>query len=200
MSKNIAVILFFIFSGINIWASAGMGRIDINGRFSKVELKPLESSGHKIQFGTWLKPEDVKRYLTVNLKGDSTKWSEGKISFIPLADGRISISLLGPYIRGKKPGAKPVGVYYDEIKINGKLVKNGDFEKKLTRWTLGKSKVNIPARIVTDKNIVKFGKRCILAWHNATARTVIKVKKGEKVEISFMFRPAGEIASQKNKE
>lgn len=195
MSKNIAVILFLIFSVINIWASVGIGRIDIDGKSSKVELKPLESSGVKMKFGTWLKPADVKRYLTVNLKGDSTKWSEGKISFIPLADGRIIISLLGPYIRGgKKTGAKPVGVYYDEIKINGKLVKNGNFEKKLTRWTLAKSKVNIPARIITDKNIVNFGKRCILVWHNAPAKTVIEVKKGEKIEISFMFLPAGKIA------
>lgn len=169
------------------------GRLDISGVGAKVALKPVASSQGCPSFGTWQTPENVNRYLTVNLKGASGKWTAAEISFIPLANGKVELAFLGPAVPGGvKTNVVPLGVCYDNVKVNGALVDNGDLEKGGSGWLLAtnpEKTANIPARLVPREK----GGNCLLAWHNAHAMKSIEVLKDQQVNVSFEFKPVGEI-------
>ena len=81
-------------------------------------------------------------------------------------------------------------VLYDNVKINGKLIEEGDFEKaKLTNWKFG-SNQQMPARIVNLTDKIKFGNdslgaRVALANSHSRVSTEIKVEKDKVFEVSF---------------
>ena len=153
--QSVAIVLLMVTGLVPVSADINVGRVDIDGRKANVVFEPGESSGIPIKFANWLKPADVKKHLTARFQGKSVKWVEGKFSFTPKTDGKIEIALMGPHIKGgEKTKLKPIGIYFDQVKVNGKLIRNGSFEEGAKGWWLEKSKENIPARIIEDQNIV----------------------------------------------
>ena len=175
-----------------------VGRIDINGVDDQVSLQSVDSSDVSYSYGTWKGPTDAENYLSASLDGEPDKWTEAKISFIPLSDGRISLLLMGPYARsGGKNTIRPLGVYYDDIRVNGALLSNGDFELGSDGWLLlnDPDKISgIPARVVEEED----GNHCMQVWHNAPAIKGLDVQKGKQVDITFRFKPVGEMSVSAN--
>jgi len=190
MTKIITVWLLLALTTVTAMAQQMAARIDLSGISDKIELTPLESSGGKINFGTWQSPENVNRYLTAEFKGARKTWTEGKISFTPQKEGRVLLWLLGPYVEGgKTTKGKPFGVRFDNVKINGTLLRNGDFESGENGWTIMR-KSYLPAKIVTEDG----GNQCVEVWHGDPAITSFLVQKNRLVEITFDFMSVGELS------
>jgi len=196
MSKSITLILFLIFSGINIWASGNMARIDIKG----VPITFKKQDGVSIGYGTWQAPQNVKKYITTKYPA-SREWKTGKLTFTPHQDGIVRIMLLGPFVKGGKvTKLQALGVYYDNIKVNGVLIKNGDFESGKKNWYWGCKEKNFPARLISNPSIAKLGNNCALGWHDGSPISKFKVKKNETVTLTFDYKYAGKVppASETN--
>ena len=80
-------------------------------------------------------------------------------------------------------------VLYDNVKINGKLLKDGDFEKAKLDWKFGQHP-DMPARAVSISDDIRFGNNGIggragLANSQSRISTELNIKKNEVFEVSF---------------
>ena len=159
--------------------SAADFRIDIGGERSKVDLEIKECS-EKIRASTagWLK--DRKNQRLIFIGPASGQWETKSISFIPKSSGNVNLCLMGTI---NKPGAPHLA--YDNIKVNGKPVKNGSFEEgsgdKITSWG-GWGK---PQRVAGN---APDGNQYVLANHVDALVQSIPLKAGEKVPVTFQVK------------
>ena len=171
-------------------------RVDISG-VPSIPLKFTEQSGVRIGYGTWQKPQHVKMYLSATLD-PADEWRKGEVSFTPEKDGRVRFELLGPQIRGgKKTRHKPEGVLYDNVRIDGKLIPNGDFEEGRKGFSFVAREKLYPGRILFNPAMAKSGDACALAWHDGPVAFGYPVKAGKRVTLSFDYRSAGEVPPEK---
>ncbi len=194
MQKILFAISVFL---IGFSASAqNPARIDISG-VPAVKLNFKKQSGVRIGNGSWLKPEHAEQYMTA-LFPVSEEWKEGTLSFTPENSGRLRISLLGPMIQGgKTTRLKPEGVYYDNIRINGKMIPNGDFESGEKGFSFTPREKQFPGRIIFNPALARSGNACALAWHDGPVAFSCPVKAKEPVTVSFDYRSAGRVPSAK---
>ncbi len=159
--------------------SAAEFRIDIGGERSKVELEIKECS-EKIRASSagWLNERKNQRLLFIGAASD--QWETKSISFVPKSNGNVNLCLMGTI---NKPGAPHLA--YDNIKVNGKLVKNGSFEEgsgdKIANWS-GWGKAQRIAGGAAD------GNQYVLANHVDALVQSIPVKAGEKVTVTFQVK------------
>ncbi len=184
MLKRILLITVLI-AGVSGFSKSAV-RVDIDGLKSEIAVKPVKASkGLKVVNGNWLK-DRAKYYLMaytgMNLSKDWTKYS---FSFTPAKDGIVDIYFRGAWHRPK--GAKKniaVWVAYDNITITGTEAKNCDFEfvnqKNLFNGWTGNE-----ANMVTGAEDAKSGKNYVITWHNNPVLQSLKVKKGQKVTVTF---------------
>ena len=189
--------IFFVFSvfllGLSV-SARNPARIDISG-VPAVKLDFEKQSGIRIGHGSWLKPEHAEQYITA-LFPASDEWTGGKITFTPESSGKLRITLLGPLIRGgKTTRLKPEGVYYDNIRINGRLIPNGDFESGEKGFSFAPREKQFPGRIIFNPALARSGNACALAWHDGPVAFSCPVKAKESVTLSFDYRSAGEVPS-----
>ena len=189
--------IFFVFSvfllGLSV-SARNPARIDISG-VPAVKLDFEKQSGIRIGHGSWLKPEHAEQYITA-LFPASDEWTGGKITFTPESSGKLRITLLGPLIRGgKTTRLKPEGVYYDNIRINGTLIPNGDFEAGGKGFSFAAREKQFPGRIIFNPALARSGNACALAWHDGPVAFSCPVKAKESVTLSFDYRSAGEVPS-----
>lgn len=168
-------------------------RIDISGIAGGIEFTFPPRQKCRIGYGTWLKPQYVKRYLQTTHPADE-RWSSGRLEFTPSRNGRIQIILMGPWLPGgRKTTVQPVGVYYDNLRLNGKALPNGGFEEGEKHLTFRNREKSLPARIISNPLLAKEGDHCALAWHEGTITFTAPVKAGEKQVLTFDCRAAGTV-------
>lgn len=172
-------------------AALTTGRVHLHGSMNLKDAK-MESGGK----GTYVK---FSKRLDLNGKavrfevtGQAGRWELRKISFVPEKDGVVSVQ----FFSTSSPGKGIVnGTLYDDISLNGTRLPNGNFEQEKPEWLVrtlaGESK--FPARVVEDRGLVKFGKRCLLATGDSRAIFTVKVKKDERTELTFQHRFAGPL-------
>ena len=159
--------------------SAADFRIDVGGERDKVELEVKECS-EKIRSSPagWLNERKNQRLVFIGAASD--QWEKKSISFIPKSNGNVEVCLMGTI---NKPGAPHLG--YDDIKVNGKLLKNGSFEEgsgdRIANWS-GWGKAARVAGGAAD------GNQYVLANHVDALVQSIPVKAGEKVTITFQVK------------
>lgn len=101
----------------------------------------------------------------------STRWRTMKVAFIAEADMSATI-----FMMSNKP---KTSMYFDNIKINGKLIPNGDFQNGLNNWKIKDGKPFISSFLPRFQ-----GDKCIssASWHRFLQ--VVKFKKGDKIEFN----------------
>ena len=101
---------------------------------------------------------------------------------------------MGPWLPGgRKTTVQPVGVYYDNLRLNGKALPNGGFEEGEKHLTFRNREKSLPARIISNPLLAKEGDHCALAWHEGTITFTAPVKAGEKQVLTFDCRAAGTV-------
>lgn len=123
---------------------------------------------------------------------DSDQYREGKFSFTPKADGRIRLEFKAcdSKVNGKKVAQS---CYYDNIRINGQLIPNGDFESGEQGFVFYRvpSAKELHGRVVTAPGAAKAGKGCVMVWDHGPMSFTIDGKKDQPVTVSFDYRDAG---------
>ena len=125
------------------------------------------------------------------LNKDPNKWEEFSISFTPTQNAPVSVLLNGVPVKTKSTTSKATSLI-DNLKLNGELVENGDFEKDLETFSCTKDK-QLPVRIEQSPNLVKFGKKCVSVWSKTIVSKKFNAQKGEPMRFSVMTKPRGEV-------
>ena len=167
-------------AGINCLAASAV-RVDIDGHSKKIAMKPDKASkGLRIvnYGGKYL----ITAYTGMNISKD---WKKYSFSFTPDKNGTVNIHFRGALHKPK--GAKKniaVWVAYDKITVTGTEAKNSDFEfvnqKNLFNGWSGDG-----ANMVTGSEDAKSGKNYVIVWHDNPVYQTLKVKKGQKITVTF---------------
>ncbi len=136
--------------------------------------------------------DKVKTYVARAERSNKNQnnWEELDISFYPSSDGEVWVSLNVVKPENKEYKKSRLAVYFDDLKLNDNLVKNGDFENGITNFSFS---TKIPPRIEVNPEIVKFGKSCLRLCSSSYLSLGMNVKKGEKYTVSVMMKAAGEL-------
>ena len=179
-----------ITAGISCFAASGV-RIDLTGVSSKVSLKPAGGTkGLRIYNAGWTKDAAKKKcYLTVyGSRNLPETWTKFSFSFIPGKDGKISISFRGAWHKPK--GAKKniaIWTAYDNITITGTEAKNCDFEF-VNQKNIFDGWSGNPANMIKGAKEAQSGKNYVIVWHNSPVVQTLKVKKDQKVTVTFFAK------------
>lgn len=187
-------VLFCLFAGLLLpltLSALNTGRVHLHGSVNLNDAK-IESGGK----GTYLKffgqPELNGKVVTFDLSGKGEGWESRKITFVPEKDGIVSVQFFSLASKGKQT---IYGTFFDNIALNGNLLPNGDLEQGNSAWKVrsypGGEK--FPARIISDRGIVKFGKHCLLTSADSRAVFTIKVRGKVPAELTFQHRFAGPL-------
>lgn len=118
------------------------------------------------------------------------EWRDIRFEFQPEKNGEAELMLCGAYV--KKEGKMiPHGTYIDNVRINGTLMENGGFEENFKAWRLRNMDKTLPALILSDPGIVKYGEKCALVHFMGALFRSFLVEAGKKYEISLSCRYAG---------
>jgi len=152
-------------------------RIDIE---SKNDLQPVNNC----RYAPW-KP-GKRTYLLSESFSLKEQWEDFKISFVSDADSSASIKLMGAVYTDKQNRQRLAPwIEFDDIRIRGADLTNGDFElldKKgfLKAW-------RDPAKSATGTTPFK-GKYAVRLWHDQRVAQDIQVKKGQVITITAKVR------------
>ncbi len=195
MKRNICTLLFcvcLLFNAISAPDTSAVkicgGRVIVAGEMT-IDIAKCENSNAQ-KYTKKQKNGNVTNAVFVNhFNTNSNEWEEVKFAFIPQESGRLRVSING-FDKRVKGKSRLLASYYDNLKVNGKLFKNGDFEKGLDDFSYYG---NPQPRIISNPKYVKYGKHCLRAWSGANVSTRLDVEAGKRYEISVMTRPAGEL-------
>lgn len=152
------------------------------------DIDIVEANGVPLKYRTWGPNEErkfsVRAYATISRE----KWTTVKFKLKYAGKEPLYFVFGG---EGDSSGEKNLRncVLYDNVRINGKLVEDGDFEKAKLKWAFGMNKV-MPAQVVSVNDKIRLGNNAIGAragLANSLSRigTDINVKQNEVFEVSF---------------
>ena len=149
-------------------------------------VEPAKNSAMK--YREWGPDAEKKFSIRVITPIPAEQWTTIKYKIKPSADGEYYLSFGVDKKQLKDGTAKKEGVLYDNVKINGKLVVDGDFESSRTKWNIARSK-EYPARREPIAATPEHGRWVLKTTMNSTGGTKLPLKKGEVVEVSFDAKP-----------
>ena len=101
-------------------------RMDINAIPDRIFLRGEKQQDANVHNAGWYR-EDSKFVLTVNAKEPlKEEWTEYSTTFVPNRSGRVWIRIGG---RWRKEGEERTWLMVDSVRLNGKLLENGDFKE-----------------------------------------------------------------------
>ena len=149
-------------------------KVVLNGKLSKniriTKFKALSSSTGQIK--------SLKPYLMRFVAPVSEKWQKYSFSFLPRESGRIQIVFRVPISRTSLNW-----IFYDNIKLAGAHISNGDFEylsnHKAIYWIMK------PGQIIFGKKFSQSGNNSVLSNPSKAISQLIFVKANKKVTVTF---------------
>lgn len=115
------------------------------------------------------------------------RWYSYEFEFTAEKDGLVSIELMGTQ------GEPTVWTYYDDIRVEGAELTNGDFEimgpKGLAGWRVPPAR-GAASLLVDDVRLAASGSRLVMASHDFRFTQPIRVIGGRKVTVRFKARGA----------
>jgi hypothetical protein len=181
MAKKFFLIALWILSSVSIVFSQSIQKI-------KAKKYPAE-----ISVSTWVQldvsPDGTNAKISPRPNGkgfdaayqaSSNKWGEMRISFVPQGDAEATVIFRAGTASDENGKAVYENVYFDDVKIGGNLAENGDFQKGFERWILSEKN----PQLVDVPNPKDDGDKCAKVALSRTVSMKIKLKKGEKIDLS----------------
>ncbi len=192
MKRKICTFLFCVFLTLNAMSAPDTSVIkDCGARIVVAGEMPIDIAENSNAKKYTLKRKGGKvthAVFATHFNSNLNDWEEVKLAFIPKESGQLRVIING-FEKKSKGKVRKLASYYDNLKVNGKLFPNGDFENGLEEFPLNATQ----PRIIANPKYVKFGKRCLRAWSGSFAGTKLDVVAGKRYEISIMTCPAGEL-------
>jgi hypothetical protein len=206
MGKYFIIFVLIFTVGINQSSAHGRAWIIVSSVDSKFKLIPGKlpegSSLLKKEKGKYIKEGEGSAlyFFSHNIK--KGEWTTLTYSFTPQDNGYISLAVGGDRYQIKtKRLIFPVGaIFYDDIKLQGAVIRNGGFEGfghrgKISDWKLKRNY----SKIVSKPGFSHSGNSCLKTWNCVGAHQAFAVRKGEQIEISLKVKNGFIIDSIKNK-
>ncbi len=116
------------------------------------------------------------------------RWQSYRFEFTPESDGQVIIELMGTQ------GTPTAWTYYDDFRVEGATLVNGDFELldengRPQGWRVFAAE-GIPELFVENSRLAGSGKRMVMASHDYRTTQSIAVRGGQKVTVQFKARGA----------
>lgn len=116
----------------------------------------------------------------------SDQWQKIEFSFVPDADGKISLFLQAPG-SSRRDLIKPLLI--DDVKVAGAVMQNGGFEQLNKSgipvgWRFGRTAKVVPGAGIDGSNAVQ------VSYSSGMCHSVLALKAGEKVTVSFQAKLA----------
>ena len=173
-------------SAVSLFAGS-IPRTDINAH-GKIELEPeTVENGLKITHQGWGPKESRAYRLTAAAsKTIGDKWTLCKFAFTPKADGKVNLSVGGQWAKKVEDRG---WLAVSDIKVNGKLIPNGDFSK-----TVDKKGKTIPSGFWLSKNAAYAAKggpdgaNAVIVNHDNRIGFGLKVEAGKTVTVEYMAK------------
>ena len=177
------------------------GDIVLNGAvpsWARCEIRAL-GEGLLMDGGTncevlgWAKP--LGRRLSAKSGELGVDWQPFTFRFTPKADGRARIELRGRPLRStlNENDFIPVWTYWDNLRIEGAKLVNGDFEEADPKTGLLRGwQKNAQALWMRTPGVAASGEGCVKSWFLHPVSQTIEVQKGVAVTIRCQIR--GEVA------
>ena len=151
----------------------------------------IDSLGSEVKgfHPSWEKPDVRKRILCFTMPLPENEWKAMKFSFKAKKKTNVTVALRGSvrFENGKKISSY---ICYDNICINGKMLRNGDFEIVDPGILNLQKKPN--AYYCADPGIVKFGKQCAVASINSGINIArVRMNAGDVLSFSGWARRGG---------
>ena len=152
-------------------------------------IEIIEANGVILKHRTWGSFEERKFSLRAYAKIARDKWTTIKFKIKYTGKTPVYFVFGG---EGESAGEKILRdcVLFDNVKIDGKLVAEGDFEKaKLSNWKFGRNP-QVPARLINVSEKISLGNSAIgnrvaLSNSHAKVSTELQLEKDKVVEVSF---------------
>lgn len=164
-------------------ATGGDARINLGQRNGKVTLKLIDSSQPtKTSYATWLPAAQQQNIILAQRPVSADQWQDISVQFTSTSDGQVLLSLSGEF----KKNGPAVWVYYDDIKVTGATLANGDFQQSDNQnpagWKLKKSRNESAQYLELD------GSKVILVSFKTSASQILQVKANKPVTITAKVR------------
>lgn len=182
---NLFCITFSLFSSLSLFAQDKeySNQVYLN-IISRIRLDFIDDGGGRID--TVALPDKgengclIKYYKLL----ENDKWQTVSFKFKALHTGNTHFCF---FMRDKRGSKNAVVGYLDDVKINGEIIENGDFNRKLNHWSREESK-KFPIKIISNNK----SKYLRINSKKAISRTFV-FEAGKTYEFSFRIKPIGEI-------
>ena len=186
MMKKILIFMLFAAGTLLFGYQARIDVFGYRGNLTVTEKSPgTRHSAAKWAIGKFGGVTDA---VTIQQPTSSSRWTPMVFQVCSDQDDQLRIELKGEWVRLDTKGSKiaPLGVFYDELKINGRPFANGGFEpdqQKKHRWN----------RIVSDPGLAAEGNGVLRVWHNRAEPFRLPVKANIPVTVEILHREAGNL-------
>lgn len=132
------LVLLILLSAPALWAQnkipekdkSSYFRLDINAIPDRIVLHGQKQIDANVRNAGWYR-ENSKFVLTADGKEPlQQEWTEYSVTFVPNRSGKVWIRIGG---RWRKEGEERTWLMVDSVRLNGKLMKNGDFKEYAER-------------------------------------------------------------------
>lgn len=159
-------------------------RLNLTAQGSDLKVITVANSAGE-SFGTgamtWLAPDLRQRGAFVCGPADrSHAWKHLTLTVRTAQDDTVTLSLMGTHTD------KTLTTLYDAILIDGQPVPNGGFEDGLRGWLVA-DQASMRPQLVADPGLVRDGKRCLRASHDASAAVRFRTVAGRPAEIRLAY-------------
>lgn len=159
-------------------------RLNLTAQGSDLKVITVANSAGE-SFGTgamtWLAPDLRQRGAFVCGPADrSHAWKHLTLTVRTAQDDTVTLSLMGTHTD------KTLTTLYDAILIDGQPVPNGGFEDGLRGWLVA-DQASMRPQLVADPGLVRDGKRCLRASHDASAAVRFRTIAGRPAEIRLAY-------------
>lgn len=164
---------------------AAQARLDLSSATVTLAKGELLAGSGKLERMNWAKGEAKFRGYTANFAISHYSWTEGRLLFVPEADGTVELKLMGPWEEASAGVLYQEEVLWDSVRGTGTSINNGNFEDASAQsWTGGvidKAPKDAPAHD---------GNQYARTWHNRFLTTQLPVRVGVPVTIQIYAKAA----------
>ncbi len=171
--------------------------IMVDGSTAGIAITPLKASpGVRAANSTFGDPARYQYSAVFQLPASSGEWSQFNFSFKADRDGQVAVNLAGLYIP-VAAGNKRVDILWDDLSIQGSMLRNGDFETASANapadWDIQTSSryKELQARYIPASGQRGRNRSAtLMTWYEGAATQYIPVKKDVPVVIGGFCRLA----------
>ena len=180
--KLAAAVLFFGASAV----CAADGKVVANGYMVANGVRmTVESHGGGVGISA------RENYVTSSKAASFDEWRTLSFKVVPLEDGKMRIELFTIFPRSSEGREIPAAMLFDDFKINGENLYNGDFESGFLFWHSENRDrpQSAKPKLVFDRRLLEHGTACARVFNRTDqlAKT-FNVKKNVPLEFSVRFR------------